>query len=89
MKILEAMGYGLPVITTSSSVAGLPALVAGQDLVVVRGWSDCVDAVLKLLGDPEARRDLARSAHDRVRTQYSWDAIRRNLREAIAGLAGR
>jgi glycosyltransferase involved in cell wall biosynthesis len=89
MKILEAMGYGLPVITTSSSVAGLPALVAGHDLIVVRDWSDCADAVLNLLGDPAARRDLARSAHDRVQTQYSWDAIRRNLREAIAVLAGR
>lgn len=89
VKVLEAMGYGLPVITTSTGMAGLTALVAGQDLVVVPDWSACANAVLGLLGDSTARRNLARSAHDRVQEHYSWDAIRRNLREAIVGLAGR
>ena len=76
MAILEAMAYGLPVITTS--VGGIPDLVAdrAQGLIVRPGDVQQIAAALRLLIEDEPLRlELGRCARDRAQqcdiTQYS------------------
>jgi glycosyltransferase involved in cell wall biosynthesis len=76
MAMLEAMAYGLPVITTP--VGGIPDLVAdrAQGLMVTPGNVEQISAALRLLIEDESLRlKLGRSARDRAQecdvTQYS------------------
>jgi glycosyltransferase involved in cell wall biosynthesis len=54
IKILEALGYGVPVVTTSEGVEGLPA-VDGVYVGVCEDDAGLIDLTVKLLGDPAAQ----------------------------------
>ena len=76
MAMLEAMAYGLPVITTP--VGGIPDLVSdrAQGLMVAPGNVEQIAAALRLLIEDESLRlKLGRCARERAQecdvTQYS------------------
>ncbi len=54
IKILEALGYGVPVVTTPEGVEGLPA-VDGVHAGVADDDAGLVDRTVRLLSDPAAR----------------------------------
>ena len=60
IKILEAMGFGVPVVTTSEGVEGLPA-VDGVHAGVCEDDAGLIDRAVALLQDP-ARQDRQRHA---------------------------
>ena len=75
--ILEAMRYGLPVISTS--VGGPGFLVTEDSGVVVAATNpdqmaiELSDAIAKLASDPEYRNHLAEGARKRVEEIGLWD----------------
>jgi polysaccharide biosynthesis protein PslH len=61
IKILEALGYGVPVVTTSEGVEGLP-VADGVHAGVCEDDAGLVDRAVKLLQDPAAQNRQRRAA---------------------------
>lgn len=92
LKVLEAWAAGVPVITTSWTSGGTAARPddgTRGDLVVAEGAEGWVEAVLGLLDDPARRRRLAASARERLRADYSFEAVRGGWTEAVRAAAER
>lgn len=82
-KVLEAMGLGLPVVTTPLGATGIDA-VAGKHLIVAPSLKEFADTVLALLNDEQRRERLGERARMLVRTTYTWDAVEDRLADVIA-----
>jgi GT2 family glycosyltransferase len=68
-KIIEAMRYGLPVVTTTT---GLHGIDGGEAFLKVADESEAfAKAIIELLGDPELRRCLANRGLDFLADHYS------------------
>lgn len=78
--VLEAMAYGLPVVSTD--VGSIPELIGDGGVVVGPGDTAALRAALGgLLGDAEERRRLGRAGRARVERHYD---ARRNAPRLIA-----
>jgi polysaccharide biosynthesis protein PslH len=65
IKVVDYLGAAVPVVSTSQATRGL-ALRAGVDLEVSDDASGFAAAVLRLLDDPDAARDLAETGRDHL-----------------------
>jgi polysaccharide biosynthesis protein PslH len=77
-KILEPMALGIPVVTTSVGVEGLP-VQHGKHLFVADRPEDFARRVIQLLTDDKLRRVFSANAKDLVRSLYGWDLITQKL----------
>jgi sugar transferase (PEP-CTERM/EpsH1 system associated) len=82
-KVLEAMAAGLPVVGTSSATQGVGG-VPGRDYLVADDVDSQVDAILSLLRDSSAARELGRRARVFVETHHDWETILDQLDELLA-----
>jgi phosphatidylinositol alpha-1,6-mannosyltransferase len=83
---LEASATGLPVIAGDSG--GAPdAVISGVTGEVVPGRSPAslVDAVTKLLADPERARQMGAAGREWVEREWRWDVIASRLTQLLAG----
>lgn len=74
MSVIEAMSYGLPIVT--SDVGGLPELVSDgvHGRVVLPGdTAGLADAIAGLAADPDLRRTLGEAGRRRIEASYSRD----------------
>ena len=87
MVVAEALGHGLPIISTP--VGAIPDLVGGDAGIIVpvgdaRGLAD---AVAKALDDPGFRRRLAEGAA-RVRDRlHSWETASKTMADVLTSVA--
>jgi len=65
IKILEAMAFGVPVVTTSEGVEGLPA-VDGVHAGVCDDDAGLIDRAVALLNDPERQNRQRRAARELI-----------------------
>lgn len=82
LKILEALAYGVPVVSTRIGVEGLDQLRDGEDFLCADGAGPFSREIVRALSDGAMRERLARAGRRRVEAAYSWD------RSAAAALAG-
>jgi len=80
LKILEALGSGLPVVSTRVGAEGL-CLTPGKDLVVSDHADDFPAALLEALRQPERMQDMARQARPRVLDRYDWNRLADKLEQ--------
>lgn len=81
VKILEAWAAGLPVVSTSIGAEGLEA--RNNDHVLLADTEDEIRAAINsLLGSPDWREGLGRSARSLFERKYTWEAAWRRLDEA-------
>ena len=77
-KNLEAMGMGVPVVTTSIGALGLEANV-GQDLLVADTPDAFAKHVIGLIEDPAHRQTVGNAGRKLVETKYDWQVLIQEL----------
>lgn len=74
LKILEAMALGTPVVATSKGAEGLD-VQAGQHLLIADTPQAFAAQVIRLLREPDLRRQLAENAQQLVQQRYDWAGV--------------
>jgi glycosyltransferase involved in cell wall biosynthesis len=74
LKVYEAMGMEIPIVSTTIGVEGLPVR-DGSEVLIADGSERFADAVVRLLRDPELGARLARTAAERVRREFGWREV--------------
>jgi glycosyltransferase involved in cell wall biosynthesis len=87
LKILEALAFGLPVISTRIGAEGL-RLEPGRDLVVVEDAEQMVQALITYTRDPGPLRAMAESGRREVQARYDWDIMAETLGRVWDDVAG-
>lgn len=77
LKILEAMGAGVPVISTSIGAEGL-AVQNGEDILIAEDAAGWV-AALERISQPDTAHAFAEAGRRLVSTRYDWSIIGRKL----------
>ena len=83
IKLLEAFGYGVPVVTSTAGAAGLD-VADGVHVLVADSPGDMARAVAALAGDRGLRERLVTQARRLVSRAYSHDAVIPRIREFFA-----
>jgi glycosyltransferase involved in cell wall biosynthesis len=84
LKLLEAFAAGTPVISTAKGAEGLDVVSGRHYLRAEARSADWAAAVDNLLSDPAADRTRRLAARHLVEARYSWRAIQKPLRHALA-----
>jgi glycosyltransferase involved in cell wall biosynthesis len=74
LKILEAMAFEKPVVSTPAGVNGLD-LAPGEDFVLVHDAAEMAHAIEELMNNPARCERLGAAARRRVEREYNWDEI--------------
>lgn len=86
--VLEGMAAGLPMIVTD--VGGNPEAILNEEcgLVVPPRRPDCIaEAIMRLSGDPQLRKQFGAKASQRVAACFGWDACIDAYERLYRGLA--
>jgi glycosyltransferase involved in cell wall biosynthesis len=86
LKILEAMSFGNPVISTSLGCEGL-AVENGLNIVVKDSPEEFAKGISSLLHDPRLFADIRTNARDFVLRSYDWNVIGDAMAETLRQLA--
>ncbi|HXW37472.1 MAG TPA: glycosyltransferase family 4 protein [Nitrososphaerales archaeon] len=78
LRILEYLSCGKAVVSTSVGAEGLD-LVDGRDFLIRDGPDEFASGIQKLISDEESAAGLGREGQSRVRLNYSWTAIVKEL----------
>lgn len=71
LKILEAMALRTPVVTTSKGAEGLD-VIPGEHVLIADAPDTFARATIRLLQEPELRRNLVDNAYRLVAQKYNW-----------------
>ena len=71
-KVIEALYYGAPVVTTSIGAEGIPE--ADQVMVVRDEPETFAEEVIALYNDPDSLRQMSQNTQNYIRTYHSIDA---------------
>jgi glycosyltransferase involved in cell wall biosynthesis len=74
LKVLEAMAMRVPIVSTSTGIAGIEC-THGQHVLVADEAKDFVDTLLTLLENPALGARLSTAGRALVEHHYSWDVI--------------
>jgi polysaccharide biosynthesis protein PslH len=78
LKILEAWGAGLPVVSTTLGAEGLPAK-DGRHLLLADGGEPFARAVSRLLQDARLREELSGAGRALLESQFTWEKAWQHL----------
>jgi glycosyltransferase involved in cell wall biosynthesis len=78
LKVLDAMAYGIPVVTTSVGAEGL-WLKHGEHAWLAEHSHEIADGILRIKGDAALAERLVANAYTLVRDRFSWNAIQDRL----------
>ena len=83
IKVLEAMGRGAAVVTTSIGAEGIDE--SGRACALADSAEDFAERILQLVDEPAERQRLGAAAHAWIRERFGWDAIVRDLTAIVEG----
>lgn len=87
LKILEAMAMARPVITTEIGAEGLN-IKSGVQAIIADNDEAFIAAMADLLADPARASKIGRAGREFVERNFSLDAVRASVTEALGELAG-
>ena len=74
IAIMEAMTSGLPVVT--NKVGAVSEIIdSGHDGFIALSHQDYQNILLKLMSDFNLRKEIGRSARQRIKNKFSWEVI--------------
>ena len=73
LKILEAMGCGLPVVTTTLGLGVIEA-IDGESVMVADSVDEFVAAVTSLIQDEDKRKEIGANGRKLVELNHSWSS---------------
>jgi glycosyltransferase involved in cell wall biosynthesis len=85
LKILEAMAYGSPVISTGIGAEGIEGIPC-NDLLIADSPEAFAHTVALVHEDSELHERLRRSARNLVESRYDWGKIGEKLRDDLIAL---
>lgn len=80
LKILEALGMGKALVSTTIGAEGLP-LVDGEHFIAADSPEDIARAVVSLLRDPVRRAALGAAGRRLVEERHSWERVARDFEQ--------
>ena len=87
LKLVEAMAFGRPVVSTTIGSEGREMVVDNKHLLIANTPEAFAEKTVKLLLDKDLRNWLAFNARQLVEKHYDWDVITRRLIEIYSQLA--
>jgi glycosyltransferase involved in cell wall biosynthesis len=84
MKIMDCFAAGLPVITTSKGIEGIPA-VPGQHALILDDWDGFIDGIISLLGNADQHRAMAQEGRT-LAESMDWETIAQKYMTIYGGL---
>ena len=88
LKIFEAMSMGKAVVSTTVGAEGLP-VTNGCDIDIADEPARFAHAVVHLMRDTEARREIETAARRLVVEKYDWSAVATDFEDALLRTAAR
>lgn len=87
-KIIEAMGYGIPVLTTYEGAAGISGVVHGVNILTLpkHNVSQWVETIVSFLNHTELQDQLAQAGKELIKENYSLNSIEAAFRARFAKL---
>jgi polysaccharide biosynthesis protein PslH len=82
LKILEAMGMGKPVVSTTIGAEGIH-YTHGQDILIADDPQVFADEVVKLLEDPAMRSRIGKAGRSLVEREYDWAVLTDQFEAAL------
>ena len=79
VKLIEAMRFGVPVITTPQGARGIAGLRSGVDLLVLPPGREFDDMCVDMLNHPEAFEEMGRRGRQFVREHLSLSSLERTV----------
>lgn len=86
IKLLEAMSYGMPVVSTRKGVEGLP-VIHGEHVLLADTADDLTGAILLLLEDMDLCRRLGASARKLVADQFTASTTAERWQQLVSSVA--
>jgi glycosyltransferase involved in cell wall biosynthesis len=78
VRILEALAFGMPVVTTTVGLEGIAAR-PGVEVLVADTPQDFAQAVLDLMANPILQQTLAHNARLLAEQKYDWQSVLRSM----------
>lgn len=78
LKILAAMGSGVPVVSTETGVEGLD-VKDGQHVLIAQTPQDFKNQIHRIVSDPALYEKIRRNAYELVKKKYQWKQISKKL----------
>jgi glycosyltransferase involved in cell wall biosynthesis len=78
LKILAAMGSGIPVISSVTGIEGLE-VVNGRDVFIANNPDEFVLNIKKILADKELYQKIRTNAYNLVKEKYQWSQTAKEL----------
>ena len=87
LKLLEAFGCGVPVVSTSIGCEGLDDVQNEVHLLVADSAEAFAEACLRLLAEPEIRQQLAVAAWEYVRENHDAESVQQMISTRLSDIA--
>ncbi len=87
LKIFEAMSMAKAVVSTTIGAEGLP-VTDGQDVVIADDPVSFANAVVRLIRQDDARREIEQAARHLMVSRYDWSAVAHDFEDALARASG-
>jgi glycosyltransferase involved in cell wall biosynthesis len=81
-KVVEAMSYGLPVVTTSVGMQGINA-VSGEHCLIADNAAEFAEALITLLKDPQRAQEIGLAGQDHIAGLCSPERVELALEEML------
>ena len=78
VKIVEAMLWGIPIVTTSIGCEGID-VVHGKHVLIADDPTQFADLIARVLSEPDLAARLAEESRRLVEERYSWQTAYRQL----------
>lgn len=85
LKILAAMGSGMPVISSTTGIEGL-AVTNNKNVIIAKDSDDFVNKIKFLIKNKQIYEDIRKNAHELVKEKYQWSQTAKDLESVYKNL---